>query len=542
MKKTLVTILLFFLILFSAGCYIKTDEKFYIDQPTPMVVTVGDKIQLNNIIYDLNDDKLISNDKGVYANKPGEIIVNSDSGKYFIIIKEEAVIINADANLMLSIGEKTKIITSILPSNKNQEVTFESTDSNVITVSLTGQVEAIDFGIARVIIKSKEDENVSKELTFYVADENDKYYEAIINTIVNSTNTNIDLTDKMGVFKPLIEYNSLSIIGVNSYDLYGNKVLDSIYGCGVVYKTNIHYTDGTVKEDVKLLSNEQNIKEFEYYVITNRHLVAKFNTNRVYLGSKIGEIDAELVQYDKKIDLAVIKFRSRYYVPNAKLGSNENLEKGEFILSLGSGTDKDYFRTYTFGVISSPKRYVNTDTDNDGINDWDSEYIQHDASLNEGDSGGAIINMKGEIIGINSTKISSAKYNNVSFAIPINLVMEIVSLLEQGISPERATLGVQILDLVGYNQNPEYYKMLYPDMVVPEGLKYGFYVSVVDAGGVAEKAKVQVGDIIVEFNGTEIKYSYQVRAELGKFLIGSGQIAEIKVIRNGQLVTLYAEF
>ena len=130
----------------------------------------------------------------------------------------------------------------------------------------------------------------------------------------------------------------------------------------------------------------------------------------------------------------------------------------------------------------------------------------------------------------------------MSFAIPINLVMEIVKQLEVGVRPQRATLGVQILDITGYWQNPEAYNKQYPGIKIPEHIRHGFYVNVVDKGGVAEKAKVQIGDIILEFNNVEIRYSYQVRAELGKFLIGSGQIAEIKVYRNGKVITLYCEF
>ena len=242
------------------------------------------------------------------------------------------------------------------------------------------------------------------------------------------------------------------------------------------------------------------------------------------------------------MDLAVLKFESKFYFPTAKIGDSESVEKGEFIISVGHGTGKEYFKSSTFGVISSGKRYVNTDTNGDGLNDWDSEYIQHDASINESDSGGAIVNLKGEVIGINSTKISNLVYNNMSFAIPINVVMEIVKQLEVGQRPKRATLGVQILDISGYWQDPEVYQEQYPGINIPKHIRYGFYISVVDKGGVADKANVKVGDIILEFNHVETRYSYQVRAELGKFIIGSGQVAEMKVYRNGEVITLYCEF
>jgi serine protease Do len=300
--------------------------------------------------------------------------------------------------------------------------------------------------------------------------------------------------------------------------------------------------DGSCTQNTTTLVNSENVKEFEYYVITNKHLVQQYNNINVYLGEEIGEVPATVIEYDDKIDLAVLKFRSRYFFPVCKIGNSKETEKGEFIVSIGNGQGKELFKSYTFGVVSGVQRYVSTDTDGDGVSDWDSEYIQHDAALNECDSGGAIINMKGEIIGINSTKISSSKYNNMSFAIPINLVMEIVSQLEQGIRPKRATLGVSIIDVTAYHQNTQYYQQVYPNMIISKDIKYGFYVTEVDDSGVAYKAGVQPGDIIVMLNNVELKYSYQVRAELGKFIIGSGDIAEMVVIRNNERVTLYIVF
>jgi S1-C subfamily serine protease len=120
--------------------------------------------------------------------------------------------------------------------------------------------------------------------------------------------------------------------------------------------------------------------------------------------------------------------------------------------------------------------------------------------------------------------------------------MEIVTQLEQGIRPKRATLGVSIVDVSMYHQNTEYYQQVYPNMIISKDIRYGFFVTEVDGNGIAYKAGVKPGDIIIMFNNTELKYSYQVRAELGKFLIGSGEIAEMIVIRNNQRITLYVEF
>ena len=520
----------------------KVEEDFFINELTKLTFTVGDEIKINDIQYDLESNVLISENGKVYANNPGEIVVTSPYGNFFIVVNEENIILNVNATQLLEIGATTKIETQILPRIKNQNVIFESTDKKILTVNDFGVVTALSKGVARVIVRSSEYENVYNELTFIVLSDDEQYYETIVNNIIKDQDISIDLNDNKKILEGIINYNSSSLVGISSYKIFGTSVYSSIFGSGIIYKMNTFYKDGSCIQNTTSLINSENVKEFEYFVITNRHLVHQYNNINVYLGEEIGEVPATVIEYDDKIDLAVLKFRSRYFFPVCKIGASKESEKGECIVSIGNGQGKQLFKSYTFGIVSSTERYVSTDTDNDGVSDWDSEYIQHDAALNECDSGGAIINMKGEIIGINSSKISSAKYNNMSFAIPINLVMEIVSQLEQGIRPKRATLGVSIVDVSMYHQNTEYYQQVYPNMIISKDIRYGFFVTEVDGNGIAYKAGVKPGDIIIMFNNTELKYSYQVRAELGKFLIGSGEIAEMIVIRNNQRITLYVEF
>lgn len=538
MKKVLYTMFIIFLMIFSIGCYkYEEEEKLAIDQEQILVVEVGEQIPLTNVTYDYSDKTIIRYFGGIFANEPGEIIVNSSEGKYYIIVKEEETILSVSAKQLLSVGDTTRIQSLITPVNNDQTVIYEVSDDSVLSINNKGVVTALNCGVCRVNIISNK-YNISKELTFFVLEDDEEYYEPLINMIVSENENSVNGYN--GLLEGIINYNKSSLVGVSTYYSYNNSIFDKDFGSGIIYKMNINYSDGSKKENVTTITNENNIKEFEYFVITNRHLLTNKNHIKIYIGEGYDEIEATLLEYDDKIDLAVVKFTSKYYFSPAKLGDSDEIEKGDFIISIGNGTGKEYFRTTTFGIVSSTKRHVATDTDNDGVNDWDSEYIQHDASINECDSGGAIMNLKGEIIGINSTKISSVTYNNMSFAIPINLVMEIVSQLEQGIHPQRATLGVSILDLTGYWQNPDAYQKY--NLQIPEDLKYGFYVSDINHGGVAEKANIQVGDIIVGFNDTEIKYSYQIRAELGKYLIGSGEIAIIKVIRNGIEISLPVEF
>lgn len=538
MKKNLYLIIILILMIFIVGCNNSlSNNDLTINQEKTIVVEVGDQIPLTNIYYG-NTDVLTKVFGSVYASKAGEIIVNSPDGKYFIVVKEQKPELYTSSKQLLTVGEKTKIQTIISPVTMNQYVEYEVDDNTILSVSNDGTVSALKTGVTTVRIISKQ-YNIANELTYIVQDEDEKYYEALVNMIVSDNQ--ISVNGYNGMFDGIINYNKYSLVGISSYYTFNNTIKDKDFGSGIIYKMNIQYYDGTIKENVTTIQNETNIRQFEYYVITNRHLLEKKNKVKIYLGNDYDEIDATIIEYDDKIDLAVLKFTSKYYFPIAKIGDSDNIEKGDFIISIGNGTGKEYFRSNTFGVISGTKRYVATDTNGDQQNDWDSEYIQHDASINECDSGGAIMNLKGEIIGINSTKISSTTYNNMSFAIPINLVMEIVSQLEKGIRPQRSTLGVTIVDIQNYWQNPDAYASSIV-ITIPQTLKYGFYVTAVSDGGVAQKANVQVNDIIVKFNDIDLKYSYQIRAELGKYLIGSGQKATITVIRDGQELVLSVVF
>lgn len=541
MKKILLIVLFVILTLFNVGCYVENKDTFYIDEVRSLTINVGDELTFTGIEYDINNDILITNNDKVYGNKPGDIVINTLGGKIYVTVLPEEIVLNVSCDQLLMVNETTKIIHNILPAYKNQNVKYESSDNDVIQVDSKGVITGKTSGLARVLVSSEE-YNIKKEITIIVMDEDEKYYESLFENIVEDRNENINFNDNNKILEGIINYNMSSLVGISGYEIIDDKVTDTIFGAGIIYKTNTYFTDGTVKENTTLIDTEKEIKYFEYYVITNKHLIIDRNVVRVYLGENFKEVNAEVIEYDEKIDLAVLKFKSKYFFPVCKIGDSSKIQKGEFIISIGHGQAKQFYKTSTFGVISGVSRYVNTDTDGDGVNDWDSEYIQHDAALNECDSGGAIVNMKGEIIGINSTKIINSKYNNMSFAIPMNLVMEIVSQLEKGVRPKRATLGVQIIDVMQYWEDPEYFKIYYPTVNVPNEVKYGFYVTIVDDGGLAQKAGVQVNDIIVEFNGVEVKYSYLLRAELGKFLIGSGEIVEMKVVRNNQIITLQVQF
>lgn len=538
MKKILSFLLIGLLTILGTGCYNKNNNQMFVSQIPILRVDIGDYINLKNIEYDDNTNILEKKYNLIFAKTPGEIVINSSQGKFHVIVNDVKNEIISSAKQLLSINEETTINAVVYPLINDQKCEFVSTDTNIITVNDHGVVKGISEGVARIIISTKN--NIFDELTFIVINKEETYYSTILNTIINQSK--VENSMESGILEGVYNYNINSLVGVTSYKINNDNTVDSIFGSGIIYKMNIHYIDGAIKEDVKNIVGENNIKEFEYYVITNKHLISGMDSIKVFIGSEYDEIEAEVIASDTKIDISVIKFKSKLYFPIANIGNSDEIEKGEFILSIGNVDSKNNFRSSSFGVVSSTKRYIQTDTDGDNVSDWDSEYIQHDAATNESDSGGAIVNLNGEIVGINSTKIFNIVYNNMSFAIPINLVMDIVSQLEKGVVPKRPILGVNILDLILFSEDPDYYKYLYPDVNIPDGVKYGFYVTGVTINSVADKAGIQMGDIIVGFNGINLKYSYQLRLELGKFLIGSNQMAEINIIRNGEHIVLYVVF
>lgn len=488
----------------------------------------------------------------VYLTLPGK-----QEKKYIVVVKAYYDHITIEGDLMIDKEESTDLKATVSPVTLSQEVSWSSSDETIAIVDENGRVTGVGYGIATIYATSKVDNECVGKTIVLVDDDSLEHYEDIVKTIYEDEEVeHINATSVTGLLQNIVNQASLSVIGIEKYTYvrsFFTQILTSTdYGTAVVYRRDAVLTDGTIVKNVTDVREMENFSSFKYYAISSRHVVKGAVKLMMFLGEGIDEVEASIMQYDEKIDLSVVTFETTEYIPTIVVANSDEIKRGEFVVAIGNGYSKEYFRTATFGIVSYEKRYVATDTDSDGISDWDSEFIQHDASINSqtstdttiksGSNGGALINMKGQLIGINSTKISTVLIENMSFAIPSNLVMDIVGMLENGIKPERPLLGVEILDLKNYYQNVDYYQQQYPGLKVPEGLEYGFYVNNVTQGGVANKAGVLAGDIIIEFDGDPIRYSYQLRAKLGEFIIGSGEQTTIKVLRNGEEVTLTVTF
>jgi serine protease Do len=244
------------------------------------------------------------------------------------------------------------------------------------------------------------------------------------------------------------------------------------------------------------------------YVLTNAHVVEGADEVTVTLTDR-REFKAKVLGSDKRSDVALLKL-SATNLPYLRTGDSSKIRVGEWVIAIGSPFNLD--NTVTAGIISAKSR----DT---------GEYlplIQSDVAVNPGNSGGPLINMRGEVIGINSQIATlSGAYNGISFAVPIDEVMRVADQLKKTGSVTRGRLGVQISEVTR-------------DVAESLGLgkARGAEVSMVEAGGPAEKGGIKVGDIILKFNGQPIETTRDLPRLVGATKVGTR--ASVTVWRRGQ--------
>jgi serine protease Do len=253
------------------------------------------------------------------------------------------------------------------------------------------------------------------------------------------------------------------------------------------------------------------------YILTNRHVVAGADHIIVRLSDR-RELEAELVGQDERSDIALLKVEASG-LPTLTVGSSEQLKVGEWVLAIGAPFGFD--SSVTAGIVSAKGRSLPSENY--------VPFIQTDVAINPGNSGGPLFNLDGEVVGINSQIISrNGGYMGLSFAIPIDIAMDVVAQLKDKGRVSRGWLGVMI-------------QPVDRDLAASFGLDKptGALVSRVLPGSPAETAGVQAGDVILSFNGEEIEESSELPQVVG--LLSSGTKAQAKVMRDGERTTLTIE-
>lgn len=311
----------------------------------------------------------------------------------------------------------------------------------------------------------------------------------------NNVNINVD-EEASSVVEAVAKKVTPSVIGIRTttsvMSFFGNQEASG-EGSGVIYRE-----DG--------------------YIITNYHVIADAVQNRsatkveVFLDTLDSKsYEATVVGYNISADLAVIKINAKN-LTKIELADSSKLKAGQYVITVGNPGGLEFMDSVTYGVISGLDRVVSSDSD--------VSLIQTDAAINPGNSGGALVNTKGQLVGINSSKIVAEEFEGMGFAVPSNTVVEICDkIIENENSPE---------PYVGITISEKYTSSALAFYGYPSG---AVVLSVAD-GSPAYEAGIRKGDIITSFNSTKIKEYTMFESLLSE--CKPNQKVEVEIYRNGR--------
>lgn len=243
------------------------------------------------------------------------------------------------------------------------------------------------------------------------------------------------------------------------------------------------------------------------YILTNYHVISGAQTIKITFNNK-KTASAKIVNYDSKLDLAIIKVDGSMAMPGvATLGSSSNLQVGDSVVAIGNPMGLEFFGTVTTGVISALNREVQSETGNTQT------LIQTDAAINPGNSGGPLVNSQGNVIGITSSKLTGGT-EGMGFAIPIDVVKSKLGSL----SKQMVMLGIEVTD-VSSGDAQTY------------GVPQGVAVKNVSPSSSASKAGIQSGDIITKFGNQTVKTTDDLNSAKSNYNVGDS--VPVTVYRNG---------
>ena len=341
------------------------------------------------------------------------------------------------------------------------------------------------------------------------------------NTIINNTSSSTSSNNGYVSQVNLSNYSDTAVYAAN-------KILPSIVGIKLEYTVNNSMLQifGKSASSTATATGSGIIISEDGYILTNNHVVSSStsssNSNSSYYqvseASKLTvtlfnddtEYEAKIVGKDEQTDLAVIKIE-KTGLSKAEFADSDSIKVGEFAMAVGNPIGMQ--SSVTCGIVSAVNREV---TDSDG-----KQYtlIQTDAAINSGNSGGALVNSEGKVIGINTLKLSGTGIEGMGFAIPINSTTDITSQLIQYSKVKRPYIGITGIDL-----NEETAKTY--------NLVTGVYVKSVEDFSSGEKAGIKAGDVIIEADGSKVSTMDDLNKIKNSHKIGDEM--NIKVNRNGQ--------
>lgn len=301
-----------------------------------------------------------------------------------------------------------------------------------------------------------------------------------------------------------------------------NKILPSIVGIKIEYTVNSTSIFGRSNSSAATASGSGIIISEDGYILTNNHVVSSSSSESnsyyqiseatkvtVTLFNDETEYEAKIVGQDEQTDLAVIKIE-KSGLTKAEFADSDDVKVGEFAMAVGNPINMT--STVTTGIISAVNRKI---TDSDGKT---YTCIQTDAAINSGNSGGALVNSEGKVIGINTLKLSGTGIEGIGFAIPINSTTDITSQLIQYSKVKRPFIGISGIDLD--ETTAKKYNLV-----------VGVYVKSVEDFSSAEKGGLKAGDVIIEADGKSIKSMDELNEIKNSHQIGD--TIKLKINRDG---------
>lgn len=312
--------------------------------------------------------------------------------------------------------------------------------------------------------------------------------------------------------KSIIEkQQTVSITETNTIKSAINEIYDAVI-LVETYNNNTLLSTGTgfiYKKDEK-----------NGYIITNHHVINEGNKFIITLTTG-QEVEAKLLGSDSYSDIAVLSIPESSVTQIAKLGESSKSEIGDTVFAVGSPLGKEYMGTVTKGILSGKERTVT-------VSSTMLELLQTDAAINPGNSGGPLVNINGEVIGVNSAKLVEQEVEGMGFAIPIEMVTAMIDGLEKGEKIIRPQIGIEMVDASNV------YYLYRQGIMIPEEIDKGIVVVKVLPNYPAEQSGLQKGDIILNINDIEINDGVHFKYLLYKSKIGD--TIKVKYYRNNKIL------
>ena len=269
-------------------------------------------------------------------------------------------------------------------------------------------------------------------------------------------------------------------------------------------------------------------KDSKYgYILTNSHVVSGATTVQGVLSNN-NTVELKVLGTDSYTDLAVLRMDAKDVLGVASIGKSSNVKVGNTVFTVGSPMGSNYSGTVTKGILSGKDRLIETSSSTDSYTteSYIVKVMQTDAAISTGNSGGPLVDLAGDVIGINSLKLVDSSVEGMGFAIPIEDAMSYVDTLAQGKKVERPILGVQILDLTNKLLLQRY------GINYDSSINEGIILVKVNGGYPASDAGLKNMDVVTKINGEKVTTTSQFKYELYKYSIGD--TIEVTYVRNGK--------